>query len=210
MLRAFSLGALLCLSLGALAEDANVDGVLKTPAAVSGEKLDEAAEQLISQTDSTGKPVAAKPAPSAVASKVAPEKTTSESQIPVFKDEKTNSGASGSPWMRLVGCAIVVIMVAGVTIVGIKKAARKRNIGGKKVRIEVLHQHFLGPKKSLALIHVAGEAILIGVTDHSINMIKPVALIDDEVTGQQQFNGFLDDEFVTEQLAAIRSGSRVV
>ena len=55
----------------------------------------------------------------------------------------------------------------------------KRPDSNKKIKI--LTQHHLGPKKSLAIIRVAGESLLIGVTDHSINLIKPLSLLDEEV-----------------------------
>ncbi|BEV69668.1 flagellar biosynthetic protein FliO [Bdellovibrio bacteriovorus] len=50
-----------------------------------------------------------------------------------------------------------------------------------QTQIKVLQQHYLGPKKSLAIVRVAGESILIGVTDHNISMIKSLSLLDDEV-----------------------------
>jgi flagellar protein FliO/FliZ len=49
------------------------------------------------------------------------------------------------------------------------------------MQIKVLSQHHLGPKKSLAIIHVAGESMLVGITDNNISMIKSLSLIDDEV-----------------------------
>ena len=51
----------------------------------------------------------------------------------------------------------------------------------KQTQIKVLTQHYLGPKKSLAIVRVAGESILIGVTDQNISMIKSLALLDDEI-----------------------------
>ena len=49
------------------------------------------------------------------------------------------------------------------------------------MQIKVLSQHYLGPKRSLAIIHVAGESMLVGITDSNISMIKSLSLIDDEV-----------------------------
>ncbi len=49
------------------------------------------------------------------------------------------------------------------------------------MQIKILTQHYLGPKKSLAVIRVAGESILIGITDSSINAIKTLSLMDDEI-----------------------------
>jgi hypothetical protein len=52
---------------------------------------------------------------------------------------------------------------------------------------------------------------LIGVTDNNINMLKSVALIDDEVPPEEQdFNGFLEEDFTMEQLTAQKSRTRTV
>ncbi len=50
-----------------------------------------------------------------------------------------------------------------------------------QTQIKILQQHYLGPKKSLAIVRVAGESILIGVTEQNITMLKSLSLIDDEV-----------------------------
>ncbi|HMN68384.1 MAG TPA: flagellar biosynthetic protein FliO, partial [Bdellovibrionales bacterium] len=92
--------------------------------------------------------------------------------------------------------------VAGSMYFAAKKWGRAKDKGGQKARIEMMHQFHLGPKKSVALIRVAGEALLIGVTDQNINMLKPVTLIDEEleqVMGKD-FNNFLEDEFSVEDV----------
>ena len=61
------------------------------------------------------------------------------------------------------------------------KWMHKRNLKNKNTSIRILTQHYIGPKKSLAIVSVAGETILLGVTDHSINMIKNLSLLDDEM-----------------------------
>jgi flagellar protein FliO/FliZ len=57
-----------------------------------------------------------------------------------------------------------------------RKTPSKRNS-----QVKILTQHYLGPKKSLAIIRVAGESMLIGVTDQNINLIKTLALLDEEI-----------------------------
>ncbi len=47
--------------------------------------------------------------------------------------------------------------------------------------ITILTQKSIGPKKNLMLIRVAGETILLGVTDHNINHIKTLSLMEDEI-----------------------------
>jgi flagellar protein FliO/FliZ len=53
-------------------------------------------------------------------------------------------------------------------------------------------QQSLGAKKSLAVIRVAGEDILIGITDYNISMIKSLSFLDDEVEEK------VPDHFVSE------------
>lgn len=202
MLRKVILSLLLLTSTAALAANADraVDDVLKAKAGgISEEQLDETAAKMIS--DDTTK---AKKSEILI-------KPLSEDQIPVFRNEKSAKSSASSNWYRVIGSLIFVLAVTGVMVVVVKKSAKTKNVASKKAKIEILHQHFLGPKKSVALIQVAGEAILIGVTDQNINMIKPVALIDDELVGEQQdFNGFLEDEFTLEQLTAQKSRTRTV
>src|SRR6185503_18602385 len=94
----------------------------------------------------------------------------------------------------------IISAVGGGLIFSARRYGRQKNKGGEKARIEMLHQYQLGPRKSIALIRVAGEAMLVGITDHSINMIKAVTLIDDEMEAAfgKGFNNFLEDEFSIE------------
>ncbi len=218
MVRGLVFGLLLVISAGSFAE--NVDEVLKTSNQVSEEQLDQTAEKVIEENQALEAATAAKAETAktvtgtsavkktaAVESKAAP----GESEIPVLRDEKTGQKNQESPWAKLFGVAAFVMALSVGAFTFIKKASKAKNPNGNQARIEVLHQHFLGPKKSVALIQVAGEAILIGVTDHNINMIKPVALIDDEAAGEpQDFHGFLEDEFTVEQLTAQKSRTRIV
>lgn len=187
---------------GVFAEE--MDDVLKTTNSVSEQSLDDAAERMIAEQD------VAKPASASASASVSDKKSLSESQIPVLKDERASKSSANSPWFRLIGSAIFVLVLAAALIVGAKRYSKKKNVGGGKARIEIIHQHFLGPKQSIALIQVAGEAILVGITDTSINMIKPVALIDDEIPAAD-FHGFLEEEeFTVESLTAQKSRARVV
>ncbi len=129
--------------------------------------------------------------------------TKKESEIPVFtKSDKVAKSESSLIW-RLIGSLAFIAAIGGALIYTGKRWKRDKNRGGEKSRIEVLHQYHLGPKKSLALIRVAGEAMLIGCTDQSVNMIKPITLLDEELTGvfgNKDFNGFLEDEFTIEDM----------
>ncbi len=107
-----------------------------------------------------------------------------ESEIPVFIDKAEVKKAGSSSLERLVMTLFVVCALLGAGLFGLKRwAARRGKNVASPTKIQILTQHHLGPKKSLAIIQVAGEAILIGITDQNISMLKTLALIDDEVPG---------------------------
>lgn len=148
--------------------------------------------------------------PSAAAEKQQPIETvnvtakTKESEIPVLTKGKSKEAKSESPFTRIM-ISLAIIAVIGIGLmVAAKKFGWKRSQESAKTQIKILTQHHLGPKKSLAIIRVAGESILIGITDHNINLIKPLALLDEEIAeieGQQNFDAAMgefeeaEDEF---------------
>lgn len=117
----------------------------------------------------------------------AEEKTTAdtakltEDQIPltITTDKKTAETESTST--RALASMFIVIGLIGVSYYYVRKYKTSNVINKSNMQIKVLTQHYLGPKKSLAIVHVAGESILIGVTENNISMIKSLSLIDDEV-----------------------------
>jgi len=104
-----------------------------------------------------------------------------ESEIPVLasvkKDKIITAGSSGRVFLSL----LIIGLLAGGMYFFSKWYTKKNHKDADTNRIRVLNQHFLGPRKSLAIIRVAGETILIGVTDQNISMIKALSLIDDEI-----------------------------
>lgn len=103
-----------------------------------------------------------------------------ENEIPVLMSTAAKKSETRSPFTRL-GMSLIVIAALAFGLVHFSKWWQKRH--GKTVdnnRIRILTQHHLGPKKSLAIIRVAGETILLGVTDQNISMIKTLALLEDE------------------------------
>lgn len=130
------------------------------------------------------------------------KKVIPESQIPVLTETSKTAKAEGSLIWRLVASIGLIGVVAVSLVFGIKKMGHKKNIGGAKSRIETLHQVHFGPRKSLALVRIAGEVLLLGMTDQSITMLKSVVLIDEELenTMNTDFNKFLNDDFAMEDI----------
>jgi flagellar protein FliO/FliZ len=104
-----------------------------------------------------------------------------ESEIPVRLESSKKASESDSPLFRmLAGLAIVGLLAAG-SLVYVKKIKKGKFSSEPAPDIKVLTQHYLGPKKSLAIIRVAGESILIGVTDQNISLIKELSLLDEDI-----------------------------
>jgi flagellar protein FliO/FliZ len=118
------------------------------------------------------------------------KKPLRESDIPLFTKASQPKSSSSNPFFRMM-IALVVICGLGLgTLVYAKRFKKTNKSASKAPKIQVLTQHFLGPKKSLAIVKIAGESILIGVTDHNITPIRVLSLLDDELppAGPRDFN----------------------
>lgn len=139
-----------------------------------------------------------------------------ETEIPVLTGAKQAKRAEGGSLSRILTTLGVMTVLMGALFIGLKRWAARRGANVNNPKIKVLTQHSLGPKKSLAIIHVAGESILIGVTDHNISMLKTLSLIDDEVpesvpnhfgaalSGLEEEEEAFDDEFAVRGIGEIR------
>lgn len=108
-----------------------------------------------------------------------------ESEVPVHFDSAKEKAADKTSLPRVLISLIVVFSLLGAATFALKKWTKKRVIQNGGMKIRILTQHHLGPKKSLAIVQVAGESILIGLTDQNISMLKTLSLIDDEIPAGQ-------------------------
>lgn len=103
-----------------------------------------------------------------------------EKDIPLNLEVQKKSAQAESPFFKF----MIFFSILGVLLTGLwifLKKYKTQNISKNHNEIKILAQHYLGPKKSLAVVRVAGESILVGITDNNINMIKSLALLDDEL-----------------------------
>ncbi len=107
-----------------------------------------------------------------------------EADIPLFdrRSAEPITQKLGSSSATLLTVAIGLILLLGGFFL-MRKWVRKTAGAGSPLQIKIIGQHYLGPKKSLAVVRVAGESILIGITDHSINCIKSLSLLEEELPG---------------------------
>lgn len=190
------LGIFFCLSLNANAID--VAAADMSTDKTSDEALIQAAEKLVQEANES-KAEKASTAPAAEPAKALEAK---ESEIPVQLQSQTKTRENSNILWRLAASLAFLGVVAAVLYFATRRWARPKDAKAKGARIEMIHQFHIGPRRSIALIRVAGETMLVGVTDHNINMLKPVTLIDDELEGlmKKDFNNFLEDEFSIEDV----------
>lgn len=131
--------------------------------------------------------VAATETPGEVAEIVAPVAPIAETvklaedQIPLAITAEKKTVEVNNPMTKALGSGAIVMVLLAASYYYVRKYKTSNTVNKSNMQIKVLTQHYLGPKKSLAIVHVAGESILIGITDTNISMIKSLSLIDDEV-----------------------------
>jgi flagellar protein FliO/FliZ len=128
---------------------------------------------------------------------IAPEvnkATAKEDEIPLSLEATKKAGAGETTYFRIIMVVALLGILACGTFIFVRRA-KTQNIKRNKNEIKILAQHYLGPKKSLAVVRVAGESILVGITDAHINMIKTLSLMDDELpeVTSQNFQSELDE-----------------
>jgi flagellar protein FliO/FliZ len=79
---------------------------------------------------------------------------------------------------------LALVLLGAFIICGLFLVRRSQKIGPRKhspIKMKILNQMSLGSKKSLIIVDVSGEPILLGVTDHNISMIKSLTLLDEDL-----------------------------
>lgn len=122
-------------------------------------------------------------------------------------------------WRYYLGLAIV----GSIALAGFILVKKTRQLVPRKVapyKMKVINHLSLGPKKNLTIIEVAGEHILLGVTDHQVSLIKSLSILEDdfnesslksfeqvsqsidEKNSEDKFKDFTEEEF---SISAVKS-----
>jgi flagellar protein FliO/FliZ len=122
------------------------------------------------------------------------KKNVKEEEIPVKLEAAKKAEATASPWYRMLLGLLIIGLLAGGSFIAIKRRSIKSGKSSLAPEIKILTKHFLGPKKELLIVRVAGESILIGVTDQNINLIKSLSLLDEDIPEEvpQSFAGIME------------------
>jgi flagellar protein FliO/FliZ len=124
--------------------------------------------------------VALFPAEKAAAIETKTTKAPAETEIPL--NLETNKKATTSEGMagKIIYSIAILLILGGGLIYMVRRYSLPKN-SKTQTQIKVLSQHHFGPKRSLALVRVAGESILIGITDQNINLVKSLSMLDEEI-----------------------------
>lgn len=108
-------------------------------------------------------------------------KNLKESEIPVHLEATKKASSGEGSLFKILSAIGIVGLLACAAYFFIKKYSIKAGKSSQATQIKILTQHYLGPKKSLAIVRVAGESILVGITDQNISLIKALSLLDEEI-----------------------------
>lgn len=98
-------------------------------------------------------------------------------QSAVIKDSQDSSQLI---WRYYMGLGVVgALALAGFALV--KKTRQILPRKAAPYKMKVINHLSLGPKKNLTIIEVAGEHILLGVTDHQVSLIKSLSILEDDL-----------------------------
>ena len=91
-------------------------------------------------------------------------------------EEKQNSEPVSllSSGLRMVTTLSLVLGLIFLLFFGFKKYVLKNSAFGGGKLVQVLSTNFLAPKKNIALVEVAGEILVLGVSDQSISLLTSI------------------------------------
>ncbi len=73
--------------------------------------------------------------------------------------------------IKMIAALGVVLALVLLMLVGLRKLAGQRIGGGSAKRIQVLESHYMGVKKSIALVRVPGKVLVLGLCGDRINLL---------------------------------------
>ncbi len=134
---------------------------------------------------------------------VIPTETKKESEIPM-KLDLSKVKADRAPNSQTV--LYIVLALSGIAVAGgllIKKYGLRRKITREVPKMRVIASHALSPKAKVSILEISGEALLIGVTDHSITLLKNLTVIEDEMPEKYRnsFDEAMEDQGVQDDFA---------
>ena len=166
----------------------------------SGPRIDEVEERALLERVLKNPPAAlsneaeapAQVAAPAAAQAAKPANPASTEDLPISLPSHPLPGVKPLPSpMKAMGKMIGVLALFGLLAFAFKKYVleqksdnkmlgaigrfARQNLGRQGKMIEVVSNHYLGPKKSIAVVKVAGRMLVLGITNENINLITQIS-----------------------------------
>lgn len=113
---------------------------------------------------------------------------------------------------KMIAALLIVLVVMYVAFLLLKRFTGGRMIGGKGKRaLQVIEMASLAPKKAVAVVRVADKAVMVGITDHQINLLSELSADETaELLKQKavEVNGTAFDDLLataTKKITALRT-----
>ncbi len=107
-----------------------------------------------------------------------------ETKVPVLAQKKNVVETQSGPIYKTIVSVFFIFIFGAAGIWYLKKKAVGVNHTSTLMQIKILTQYHVGPKKSIAVVRIAGESLLLGITDNNINLIKSLSLLDEDLQEQ--------------------------
>lgn len=113
---------------------------------------------------------------------------SNESQSDLQQPNITKPLPDTSMGSSLMQTVMVTLALIGIIIFGARFAKRyvsSKQTGGLSGDIKVTKRRYITPKQSIAIIEVRNKELLVGITDHSINLIYDLTSEEDDWVGPE-------------------------
>ncbi len=76
--------------------------------------------------------------------------------------------------LKMVAALGMVLALILFMLYGLRKITGRRLGGGRGKHIQVLESHYMGVKKSIAMVHVPGKVLVLGITTDRITLLDTI------------------------------------
>jgi flagellar protein FliO/FliZ len=104
-----------------------------------------------------------------------------DESLPILTKNKNKVEEQSGAIYKTVASLFVVAVLGALGLWYLKKKSLMGNENQTAMQIKVLTQYHLAPRKTLTVIRVAGESLLLGVTENQISLIKALSLLDEDI-----------------------------
>jgi flagellar biosynthetic protein FliO len=124
---------------------------------------------------------------------------------------------TGSAWpsiIKMISALCLVVLAIYGSIWLLKRLTTRGRRGGRQGLLEVIETAYLGPKRSVSLVRVAGKSVLIGTTDNQISMLTELSEEETTAVMSEPPAGADDDSFrdllsvATRKMKSLTMGKR--